>query len=56
MPPPSPSTALNWSSIRLFAMDVDGILTDSDGSLNAWFTDSEGNILGLVEGQGDHMT
>jgi catechol 2,3-dioxygenase-like lactoylglutathione lyase family enzyme len=35
---------------------VDGILADSDGSLNAWFTDSEGNILGLVEGQGDHMT
>jgi len=34
----------------------DGILTDSDGSLNAWFTDSEGSILGLVEGQGDHMT
>ena len=35
---------------------VHGILTDSDGSLNAWFTDSEGNILGLVEGQGDNMT
>lgn len=35
---------------------VDGILTDSDGSLNAWFTDSEGSILGLVEGQGDQMT
>jgi len=35
---------------------VDGIMTDSDGSLNAWFTDSEGSILGLVEGQGDHMT
>ena len=36
---------------------VDGIIADSgDGSLNAWFTDSEGNILGLVEGQGDHMT
>jgi len=35
---------------------IDGILTDSDGSLNAWFTDSEGSILGLVEGQGDHMT
>jgi catechol 2,3-dioxygenase-like lactoylglutathione lyase family enzyme len=35
---------------------IDGILTDSDGSLNAWFTDSEGNILGLVAGQGDHMT
>jgi catechol 2,3-dioxygenase-like lactoylglutathione lyase family enzyme len=35
---------------------VDGILTDSDGSLNAWFTDSEGSILGLVEGQGEQMT
>jgi catechol 2,3-dioxygenase-like lactoylglutathione lyase family enzyme len=35
---------------------IDGIMTDSDGSLNAWFTDSEGNILGLVEGQGDQMT
>jgi catechol 2,3-dioxygenase-like lactoylglutathione lyase family enzyme len=35
---------------------VDGTLTDSDGSLNAWFTDSEGSILGFVEGQGDHMT
>jgi catechol 2,3-dioxygenase-like lactoylglutathione lyase family enzyme len=35
---------------------IDGILTDSDGSLNAWFTDSEGSILGLVEGQGDYMT
>jgi hypothetical protein len=35
---------------------VDGILTDTDGSLNAWFIDSEGSILGLVEGQGDHMT
>lgn len=35
---------------------VDGILTDVDGSLNAWFTDSEGSVLGLVEGQGDQMT
>lgn len=35
---------------------IDGILTDRDGSLNAWFTDSEGNILGLVAGQGDQMT
>jgi len=35
---------------------MDGILTDTDGSLNAWFTDSEGSILGLVEGQGDHVT
>jgi catechol 2,3-dioxygenase-like lactoylglutathione lyase family enzyme len=35
---------------------VDGILTDTDGSLNAWFIDSEESILGLVEGQGDQMT
>ncbi len=35
---------------------IDGISTESDGSLNAWFTDSEGSILGLVAGQGDHMT
>jgi catechol 2,3-dioxygenase-like lactoylglutathione lyase family enzyme len=35
---------------------VEGIMTESDGSLNAWFTDSEGSILGLVEGQGDQMT
>ena len=35
---------------------IDGVMTDSDGSLNAWFTDSEGSILGLVEGQGDHPT
>ena len=29
---------------------VDGILTDPDtGTLNAWFTDSEGNVLGIVE-------
>lgn len=28
---------------------VDGIMTDTDGSLAAWFTDSEGNVLGLVQ-------
>jgi catechol 2,3-dioxygenase-like lactoylglutathione lyase family enzyme len=32
---------------------VDGVYTDpDDGTLNAWFTDSEGNILGLVEDHG----
>jgi len=32
---------------------VDGIYTDpDDGTMNAWFTDSEGNILGLVEDHG----
>ena len=29
---------------------VDGILEDEDdGSMNAWFTDSEGNIIGLAQ-------
>lgn len=28
---------------------VDGVMTDSDGSLAAWFRDSEGNVLGLVQ-------
>jgi catechol 2,3-dioxygenase-like lactoylglutathione lyase family enzyme len=39
------------------ARTVDGIMADTlDGSLNAWFIDSEGSILGLVEGQGDQIT
>ena len=28
---------------------VGGILSDADGNVNAWFKDSEGNILALVE-------
>lgn len=28
---------------------VAGILSDADGPLNAWFTDSEGNILAITE-------
>lgn len=28
---------------------TDGVLVDDDGSLLAWFKDSEGNVLGLVE-------
>jgi catechol 2,3-dioxygenase-like lactoylglutathione lyase family enzyme len=31
---------------------IDGVLTDPEGGLNAWFTDSEGNILGLAEDRG----
>jgi len=35
---------------------VDGILTDpDDGTLNAWFTDSEGNVLGIVEDHGEPL-
>jgi catechol 2,3-dioxygenase-like lactoylglutathione lyase family enzyme len=36
------------------ARTVDGVLSDpDDGSLAAWFVDSEGNTLGLVEDHGD---
>ncbi|HEY2916317.1 MAG TPA: VOC family protein [Candidatus Limnocylindrales bacterium] len=28
---------------------VDGVMTDPGGGLNAWFTDSEGNILAIVQ-------
>lgn len=31
---------------------VDGILSDAKGDVNAWFTDSEGNILALAEDRG----
>jgi catechol 2,3-dioxygenase-like lactoylglutathione lyase family enzyme len=32
---------------------VDGIWSDDEGDQNAWFTDSEGNILSLAEDRGD---
>ena len=28
---------------------VAGILSDEDGAVNAWFTDSEGNVLAIAE-------
>lgn len=34
---------------------VDGILSDEDGDYNAWFKDSEGNILALAEDRGEVM-
>lgn len=35
-----------------FGRTVDGIMSDEDGDANAWFTDSEGNILSLAEDRG----
>lgn len=36
------------------AKTVDGLIADPrDGSLSAWFTDSEGNILSIVQGDPD---
>lgn len=34
---------------------VDGIMSDADGDLNAWFKDSEGNILAIAEDRGDAL-
>jgi catechol 2,3-dioxygenase-like lactoylglutathione lyase family enzyme len=34
---------------------VDGIMSDAEGDLNAWFKDSEGNILALAEDRGEVM-
>jgi catechol 2,3-dioxygenase-like lactoylglutathione lyase family enzyme len=31
---------------------VDGVMTDPEGGMSAWFTDSEGNVLGLAQVQG----
>lgn len=31
---------------------VDGVLSNAEGDVNAWFTDSEGNILALAEDRG----
>jgi catechol 2,3-dioxygenase-like lactoylglutathione lyase family enzyme len=36
-----------------FGRTVDGIMSDDEGDSNAWFTDSEGNILSLAEDRGD---
>ena len=35
-----------------FGKTVDGIMSDDEGDANAWFTDSEGNVLSLVEDRG----
>jgi catechol 2,3-dioxygenase-like lactoylglutathione lyase family enzyme len=32
---------------------VDGIMADDEGDANAWFKDSEGNILALAEDRGE---
>ena len=32
---------------------VDGVLSDEQGNVIAWFKDSEGNILGLTEDKGE---
>lgn len=34
---------------------VDGIMSDDEGDWNAWFKDSEGNILALAEDHGESM-
>src|SRR5207302_6973648 len=35
---------------------VDGVMTEDDGSLVAWFKDPDGNVLGLIEDEDSRAT
>ena len=48
--PPTASSLLNWSAIRLFAMDVDGILTD--GTIHICSDGSETKAFSVLDGMG----
>jgi 3-deoxy-D-manno-octulosonate 8-phosphate phosphatase (KDO 8-P phosphatase) len=50
MPPHSDSAPLNWAAIRLFAMDVDGILTD--GTVHISSDGSESKAFSVLDGMG----
>lgn len=50
MPPLSTSAPINWSAIRLFAMDVDGILTD--GTVHISSDGSESKAFSVLDGMG----
>jgi 3-deoxy-D-manno-octulosonate 8-phosphate phosphatase (KDO 8-P phosphatase) len=50
MPHTTDSISLNWSAIRLFAMDVDGILTD--GTVHICSDGSETKAFSVLDGMG----
>lgn len=50
MPDASSDASLDWSAIKLFAMDVDGILTD--GSLYVSSDGSESKRFSIIDGLG----
>ena len=50
MPSSSSPASLPWSSIRLFAMDVDGILTDGTVQIHSDGTESKG--FSILDGMG----
>jgi 3-deoxy-D-manno-octulosonate 8-phosphate phosphatase (KDO 8-P phosphatase) len=47
---PSRAAKLNWSAIRLFAMDVDGVLTDGTVQISSDGTESKG--FSILDGMG----
>lgn len=50
MPPASAPPSLAWSRIRLFAMDVDGILTDGTVQISSDGTEAKG--FSILDGMG----
>src|SRR5215212_9064528 len=50
MSPSNASSPLNWSAIRLFAMDVDGILTDGTVRISSDGTEAKG--FSVLDGMG----
>lgn len=50
MPPSDASTPLNWSAVRLFAMDVDGILTN--GTISVSSDGTEAKSFSILDGMG----
>ena len=50
MPPSNASIPLNWSAIRLFAMDVDGILTN--GTISVSSDGTEAKSFSILDGMG----
>jgi 3-deoxy-D-manno-octulosonate 8-phosphate phosphatase (KDO 8-P phosphatase) len=47
---PAPATPLPWAGIRLFAMDVDGVLTDGTVQVHSDGTESKG--FSILDGMG----
>ena len=50
MPPKPPIPPERWAAIRLFAMDVDGVLTD--GTVRIHSDGTESKVFSILDGMG----